>query len=451
MSYNSRAAVNAALAYRSAQREQTSITVPGYKQTSGEYPDPNYPFLTYIFTHDTDVYSAVNFLKNRALGRGTHIECSAQAPNYMKSECERYLEDWHKYIRWGDRRNQKGFERLSKIMFQEMGYAGGTILELLNPDDIRATISVQLSSIWKFERDYTGELQKIWQYPQQNPTPLDPERFAIINWNDVDKNPWGYGLAHSLAYPRVAPNGGSIPPVITTWWQMQDDARRRLHRQASPRAIIGVPNLDETQAKPMAEALKDPEADATFLANTSPSIVLDSPTQRGNFDPEFQLIRNRMDIGLNALLSVMLASDKKFAYNSARVGQDISDIIVWDLQHSFASGWNLQILGPVAEQAGFDVNLLQPELKYNIPDEVQEFTIADVLNAAKTVDPITGRPLISIEEARETIKQLAHWPLSDMLPSPPPAPLPQPAPGGIPMGTQPAAPLAPMGPRTQLS
>jgi len=394
---------------------QQSVTVPGYKQTAGEYPDPNFPFLRDIYLKDTDVYTAVNFITNRAISRGYHIECDANAPNYLKTECEEYLTDFLEYVRWGDRRNERGFKPLAKTMLQEMGYAGTTILEEIDPEKISAFASVPPSSVWKFQRDYTGQLVGIWQYPHINPTPLSPDRYAIFRWNTVDRNPWGYGLAHSLAYPRVGPRGELIPPVILSWWQMQDDARLRLHRYAVPRSIFGVKGISLNEAKDMAETMKDPEASASIITNAEVGVAMDSPTARGNFAPEFDLIRNRVDIGLNAMLSVILASDKKFAYSSARVGQDISDIIVWDLQQNFKSTTENEILAPIAEQAGFDTNLLRPSFEYNIPDEPQEYTVADILNAVKVIDPATGLPLISIQEARDTLKQLVQWPLDETM------------------------------------
>jgi hypothetical protein len=437
LSYNPRAAINAALAYRSGQ---SSVISPIYKQVAGEYPDPNFPFLRDIYLRDTDIYTAVNFLSNRALSRGGHVECSAKAPNYVKSECEDFFEDFLKSLRWGDSKSEKGFASLSKIISQEYGYAGTSIYEQIydQAGRIKAVAAVQISSVWKFQRDYTGQLTAIHQYPQYNPAPLDPENFVVGKWNSVDRNPWGYGLAHSLAYPRQGPRGEYIPPLILTWWQMQNDAAQRLHRSASPRAIFSTKALSKDEIKPMAEALKDPWAAQTFMTNAEVGVAMDSPTARANFAPEFDLIRNRIDIGLNALLSVMLASDKKFAYNSARVGQDISDILVWDLQQNFKTPTDNELLMPVAQQYGYDAQLLEPEWIFNIPDEVAEFNAADALNAC-----VAGK--ITVDEYREIMRQMAQWPLDETLPvqmQPPPMPPQQDGDGTQPIqGQRPVTPM----------
>lgn len=429
MSFDPRAALNGALSLVAGQQE--SVVTPIYKQVAGEYPDPNLAFLEYVFLHDTDVYSGVKFLSNRAVGKGTHVECSAQAPNYIKTEAEGYLTDWLKYVKWGDRKSERGFGPLSKIITQELGYAGTSLLEMVDPENITALSSVQISSIWKWQRDYTGENTAIWQFPQINSRPLTPDRYITYKWNTVGRNPWGYGLAQSLVVPRVGPKGEFIPPVITSWWQMQDDARKRIHRFGTPRTIFGLPGVSLQESKEMAEVLKDPEADATFVANIPPTIAMDSPTGRGNFQPEFDLMRNRVDLGLNALLSVMLASDKKFAYNSARVGEDVSDIIVYDLQQTFKSITENELLYPVLEQAGFDANLLAPSLEFNVPDLIQEYAIADI-------DKAVTSGWITKLEARETARQVAKWPLSEGLPIeltlPPPMPLGGPMPGQEPQG-----------------
>ena len=430
MSFNPRASMNAALAWASGQQ---SVITPVYKTTAGEYPDPNFPFLLDIYKRDTDVYTAVNFISNRALGRGGHVECSPQAPNYMRSECEDFMEDYLRYIRWGDRRNERGWGPYSKIVAQELGYAGTSIAELLEPGKIDAMAAVQISSVWKFTRSMDGGLTGIYQYPQFNASPLDPDRFIVWRWNSVDRNPWGYGLAHSLAYPRIGPKGESIPPLILTWWGMQNDAAQRLRRYAVPHALFQAKGLSTDEAKPIADALKDPTAGGSYLTNAEIGVAMDAPTSRGNFQPEFDLIRNRIDIGLNALLSVMLASDKKFAYNSARVGQDTSDIIVWDLQQNMKTTTDNDFLAPVADQNGFDVNLLQPQWVYNIPDEPQEYNVADVINAFTQV-------IITKQDAVKILKELASWDIAPVLPTPTPMP------GNLPMQTQPATPLVPQQP-----
>ena len=93
----------------------------------------------------------------------------------------------------------------------------------------------------------------------------------------MNRSPWGHGLTYPLSRPRVGPKGEVIPPLILIWWQMQDDARKRLHRYGAPHAILGAPGMDPTTGKAIAEAISDPDAASSFLTNAPVSVAMDTP------------------------------------------------------------------------------------------------------------------------------------------------------------------------------
>lgn len=397
--------------YQNAISRQESITVPSWRTAAGEYPDPNFPFLEMVYTRDPDVYTNINFITNRALSQGYHFECTAQdAPNYMRSECEDFLKYFFDVIKWGDDSSERGFEPLSKTIVQELGWGGTHLLELIDPEDITMLAPVPLSSVWKWQRATDGTVLAIHQYPSWGFRPLTPSRYLNYRWNVVNRNPWGYGLIHPLAYPRVGPRGEVIPPLILSWWQMQDDAVRRLHRAGTPRTIVGFEGLPESVVAKMSEALQDPEPDATIASNAPVSIAMDSPTGRMNFQPEFDMMGNRIQIGLNSMIGAMIASDKGFSFSSSKTGYSMVDIVVWDLQRNFKRTTDFGLVTRVAEQNGFDVQLLRPELIFNQPDEPEtDHPIADI-TAAVTAGWITK------EEARLIVKQQEKWPIPEQLP-----------------------------------
>ena len=389
---------------------QESVTVASWKTSSGEYPEPNFEFQRRIYD-DPDVFTAINFIKNRALGEGFHFSCAAQdIPNYARTECETYLTEFFESIHWGTQNSNVGLEPLANIVMQELGWGGTHLLELLDdPEDITALAPVPLTSIWKWNRDRMGNDIAIHQFPQVNSSPLTPSKYLTYKWNSIDASAWGHGLAWPLSRPRIGPRGEVMPPLIQVWWQMQDDARKRLHRYAVPRAIFGVPGMDQTSGKSVSEALKDPDSGASFLTNAPVTVAMDSPTARGNFQPEFDLIRNRIDIGLNSMLGTMIASDKGFSFASSSNGFTAVDIIVWDLQNTFKCTTDFGLVAPVATQGGYDARMFKPGLVYNIPDKPAEYAAADIDKAF-----VDGS--ISLEESRATYKQLMKWPLSDAIP-----------------------------------
>jgi hypothetical protein len=389
---------------------QESIVVPIYKQTAGEFPPVTFPDLRDYYTKDPDAYGAVNWITNRSLSKGYHIECNGDAPNYLRTEAESFLETWLKEVRWGDKRNERGFETMARTIMQEMCWGGTSLVEMIDPLKIEALAQVELSSIWRYQRDNYGNLRWIWQYPFVNPAPLHPERYIMYVWNQVDRNPFGYGLLHSIAQWKTGPNGSLIPPDILSKWQITDDIRRRLHRYGSPRSIFGLPGLTEAEAKQIAEAVKDPEADVSFATNTQVEVSMDTPTGRANFAPDLQYFQDRINLGLSNPMSQWLAGSKGFSYNSAQEFATLGDMIIWDLQSRFKSITELELLHRVLEQNGFDPSFLKPEFTYNIPDEPEDYSIADVLTAA-TPDKVTGKSIITAQEAREILRKFAHWDL----------------------------------------
>ena len=80
-------------------RMQESVVVPIYRQVAGEFPSPTFQNLMEIYISDPYIYSAVNFIANRALSRGYHIECEQSVEGY--EDAEQFLTDWLEYVQWG--------------------------------------------------------------------------------------------------------------------------------------------------------------------------------------------------------------------------------------------------------------------------------------------------------------------------------------------------------------
>ena len=368
------------------RRGQESVVVPIWRQAAGEYPFPDFRVLRDIYLSDPDMYSAVNFVGNRALSRGYHIECNPNVPNH--EEAEEYLTDWLECVAWGYRQNERGFLPLLRIMARELAWGGTTILEMCGdpagkapPDVITSLIQVQLSSIWKFQRDSDGNLAAIWQYMSINPVALRPEKYIMFQWNMVDRNPFGYGLIHpvALAKPNMI-TGGTIPPLIAIKWQMEEDMRQRMHRYGNPRTIFTAKALSREEIKPMAEVLKDPRADFSGITNADVGIASDSPPGRMNFGPDLDYLDGRIKAATGNVLSEMLTG-KGFSYASAVKAGSLADELVWDMQQVLKLNIEMAILRPVLNQSGqFDANLLKPKLEFNPPDPFTEFGAND-LNA----------------------------------------------------------------------
>lgn len=386
---------------------QESVIVPLWQQVAGEYPQPSYVELRDYYLRDPDVYQAVNYFKNKSLANGYTISCNPDAPD--SEEAAEFLTDWLRYARWGDRRNERGFESMARIIFQELGWGGSSVTETLDPDFIESFAQLQLSSIWRVQRNDVGQLTAIWQMPYVNPQALTPSRYIIWAWNLVDRDPFGKGLVHSMAQYKIGINGGVIPPLILMKWQIEDDIRRRLHRYGSPRAIYGFKGLSRAEVKPMAEELTDPNADVSLATNVEPTIAMDSPTGRANFGPDLDFIHQRFMIGFGDPLSKLMG-ETGFSYASAEAAERMANILVWDGQQAFKLTVESEILGPVLQQNGFDSEMLEPQFDYNIPEQPEQFNVSDLINAA-TPNKFTGTSLMSRDEFREIAKDWLHWDL----------------------------------------
>lgn len=402
--------------YVSLHRGQESVTVPIWKQTAGEFPYPEFSTLYNIYVSDPDMYAAVNFIANRALSHGWHIECAETADPSYREDAEEFLTDWLNVVQWGDRRNETGFTPLLRNMTREMGWGGNSILEMIpGPEQIEKFAQVQLTSIWKAQRDDTGALTALWQQMSINPRALTPSKYIIYSWMQQNREPFAKGLLQPVSQPKPNMiNGGWIPPLIAIKWQMEDDARRRLHVQASPHTIFGIPGLSVNEQKSMAEAIRQAPADERFITNVPVNVATDVPTGRGTFQAEFDLLDAKIKSATGNVLTEMLTG-KGFSYASAVKAGSLGDEIVWDMQAVIASNTENWILSPLLEQNGFDAVLLKPKLVWNIPDNPQEWTIAD-LNAAYQNGAITLQDFI------RNAKQFGKWDLDDPVPMQPMAP-----------------------------
>ena len=408
-------------------RMQESVVTPIYKQVSGEFPSPTFGQLRDIYISDPDMYTAVNFVSNRALSRGYHIECNPNVPGH--EDAEEYLTDWLDNVRWGDRRNERGYTPLLRIISRELGWGGASLIELLEPDQITEFAQVQLSSLWKFQRNDVGELTAIWQYPQINPRALTPSRYLLFGWNLVDRNPFAFGLTHPVALSK--PNmitGGTIPPLISIKWQIEDDIRRRLHRLGGPHSIFGVKGVNEDDAKAIAEYLQNPTADQSMITDIDVTVASDVPSARMNFVGELDYMDGRIKAATGNVLSEMLTG-KGFSYASAVKAGSLADELVWDQQQVISTDTNYGILYPVLEQSGeFDPVLMKPRFVFNTPDPPVDMSI-ESLQGLYTSGGISQADLV------RNLKKWARLDLDD--------PLQQ-----GPFATSPGVPNAPQSPQS---
>lgn len=404
--------------YNSRFNGQESVVVPSWRRAAGEYPTITYQQLFRIVTSDTQLYSDIIFIRNRCLSRGFHIETNPKAPNYVAEEARAFLEDWLKYVRYGDQRNERGFTGLAENILDEKLWAGTSLLEMIpGPDNIEAFAQVQISSVWKVHRAEDGSLLAIYQIPSWNPRMLTPSKYLMFINNQFNREPFGYGLLHPLATPKVGFNGELIQPTVYRWWQMQDDAAKRTHRYAQPRAVYSMPGIGVLEAKEYAEELKDPEADATIITNTTVDLKMDAPATRGNFQPEIDIITNQVKSATGNILNEAITG-KGFSYASMVKGASLADVLCWSTQSKFCQEIDTMVLDTVLEQNGFDPYVLKPHLAPNIPDEPTEWSIDDLITAA-TPNPTTGTALISVDEFRENVKKLGHWTLLPETTKPP--------------------------------
>lgn len=368
-------------------RRQESVVTPIYKQVAGEFPSPSFGNLRDIYLGDPDMYSAVNFIANRALSHGYHIECNPNVPGH--EDAEEYLTDWLANIVWGDRRNERGYGPLLRIITRELGWGGSSLIELIDPDQTQRLAQVQLSSIWKFQRNDVGELTAIWQFPQINPRALTPSRYLLFGWNQVDHNPFSYGMTYpvSVAKPNMI-NGGVIPPMIAIKWQIEDDIRRSMHRYGNPHAIIGAKGIDEDSRKQVAQNMADPLADDSFITDVDVTVATDAPATRMNFTSQLDYMDGRIKSATGNVLAEMLTG-KGFSYASAVKAGSLADEIVWDMQSVIQTDTEYGLLYPALEQSGeFDAVLMKPKFVFNPPDPFTEITM-EGLNAAYQMGAIT--------------------------------------------------------------
>jgi hypothetical protein len=392
---------------------QESVIVPIYLQTAGEYPVPTFQELVDVAARDQDIFTSVSFIRNRALSRGFRTQCSGDAPNYMRTEAEEFMQDWFENVRWGDGVNEHGFQVLAKDIFWELVAIGASMVEKIWDDRGRlvALAHVQANSIWRYQRDEFGNVVYYWQLPFFNPRPLTPFRYIVWAWNRINREPFGRGLVHPLVQWRTGADGTVMWPVVYRWWQMQDSVARRIQRYGAPHTIYGMKGVSEQSAREASVYLKDPQADSSYITDVEVNVASDAPQGRMNFGPDLEWYTQRFQAGLGtAIVKLLTETDNNRA--GSQVKAELEDILIWDAKDAFAQTCDLEIISPVLQDNGFDTTMLKPHLVYNIPDEPEEYTIADVLTAAKP-DPTTGKALISLEEARKILRKFAHWELAD--------------------------------------
>jgi hypothetical protein len=248
---------------------ENAIIVPLYKTAIGEYQVENIRDAIEAYTHDTDIYNAVNFISNAALSQSYY---TTGDENYKGGKALDLVKEFNATIRWGNRRGEKRLDPLLRIITKELLYGGNTFLEMLTPSKLEALNQVQLSSIYKIFRSPQGDITRIQQLIGGRLNDLDPNTIIHIPWLQIDREPFGRGLIQALIAPRVDVKGRQVPPFYKIKASLEYDIYRMVHRRGVPRSVFSFPQAGDELISAYSQELKDPDIDASFACNTPVNI-----------------------------------------------------------------------------------------------------------------------------------------------------------------------------------
>lgn len=380
--------------------QENAIIVPLYKVATGEYQPESVRSAIDAFTHDNDIFNAINFITNSALSDGFYVTGDE---SYKGGKVIDLIEDFNQSIRWGNRRGEKGLAKLLGIITPELLYGGNTFIEMLTPKKLLTLNQVELSSIYKIYRNEAGDISKYQQLIGGRLNDLDPDTIIHIPWLQIDREPFGRGLIQTLIAPRLDVKNKQVPPFYRVKASLEYDIWRMIHRRGVPRSIFSFSEAGDELLEAYKKDLKDPDVDSSYVTNTPVTLASELGGPASGIQNLVIWLDKKYQCGLQTPANNLLNSSS-FTEASARVSKEVGELIITSLRIRLKDAIQTELYERVIEQGGYDPKLARIELRWGLRDDVQ-YTLADLWSSF-------DRDLISFEEARRILRKVG-WELDD--------------------------------------
>ncbi len=379
---------------------ENALIVPNYMVAIGEFQPENVRSAIDAYIHDPDIFNAVNFISNSALSQGFY---ATGDESYFNGKVVDLVEDFNRSIRWGNRRGEKGLAGLLRIVTKELLYGGNTFIEMLSPNNLQMLNQVELSSIYKIYRNEVGDINKIQQLIGGRLNDLDPDTIIHVPWLQIDREAYGRGLIQPLIAPRTDVKGKPIPPLYVIKASLEYDIYRMIHRKGVPRSVFSFPEAGDELVQSYADALKDPDVDASFTTNTKVDVAVEQGGPAQGISNLIIYLDKKYQNGLQTPYNNLMNSSS-FTEASARIAEELGGLIVKDLQVRLKQAIETELYERIIAQAGLDPKKAKIELHWGSRDE-PEYQLSDVWQ-------FFDRKLVTVSEARKILRKVG-WELED--------------------------------------
>ena len=374
--------------------QDNAIIVPLYKTAVGEYQVENIQMAIEAYTHDPDIYNAVNFICNAALSAGFHVTGNE---GYASGKALDLIKEFNDTVRWGNRRSEKRLMPYLRTITHELVYGGNTFTEMLTPNKLEMLNQVQLSSVYKIYRSEQGDINKIQQLIGGRLNDLDPDSIIQISWLQIDREPFGRGLIQPLIAPRMDLRERQIPPFYRIKASLEYDLYRMVHRRGVPKSVFGFPEAGDELVQEYSKQLKNPDIDACFATNTKVEIATEQGGPAQGVPNIVLWLDKRFQAGLQTPINNLLNSTG-YTEASSRVAEELGSLIVKDLQLRLKYAIEDELYDRILVQNGFDPKKAEIQFHWG-KDTDYEYNVNDILQ-------IFDRNLLMTSEARRMLRKM---------------------------------------------
>ncbi len=374
--------------------QENAIIVPLYKSAIGEFQVENIRDAIEAYTHDPDIYNAVNFICNSALSDGFYLTGNG---DYKNGKALDLVNEFNNTIRWGNRRSEKRLAPWLRIITHELVYGGNTFTEMLTAQKLELLNQVQLSSIYKIYRSPQGDINRIQQLIGGQLNDLDPDTIIHIPWLQIDREPFGRGLIQPLIAPRVDVKGRQIPPFYKVKASLEYDLYRMIHRRGVPRSVFSFPEAGDELIKSYSRELQDPDVDASFATNTPVNIASEQGGPAQGIQNLVRWLSDRYHVGLQTPINALITASG-FTEASARVAEELGQLVVQDLQMRLKYAIEDELYDRILMQGGFDPAQAKIEFHWGKQTDY-EYNLNDGLG-------LFDRNAMSVEELRRMARKI---------------------------------------------
>ncbi len=381
------------------------------EQILGVSPDVSFKTMTQVYLGDLAARASIDFLSDQVAGQGFYTTYNEKYQEKSDSKNAKEIVD--------DFCENFGLDEVLQVSARYLIGWGNVFWWVGNPRQISKVAPVPLEIIRdggvKF--DGQGALDRLVLDWKRQPSEILGDEVVHLAYNTLTANPLGVGILQSLCTALDIGGGESREPFYQIKGKIHSGMAETIYTFGAPNELWSFPGLSKERLEAYAAQIKTiPRRGARFVFNppAGSKAEVSSVVAEGMRGLDFyaQDLEDEYVLGLQTPLA-KLVTKTGFTEASANAALEIAERRVLALQRFLKRGVERYLFKPVVAAAGLDPVQAQVRLNWGMPESLDYEKLTAILGPIVEIVRNLGPNVISPQEFRKILRDVAKLPLEE--------------------------------------